>query len=179
MAGEKISQLPTVPSALSSDIITAIQGGVNVQETLQQVLDLNLDYIILTNAGDPNGLVAGDLNQICIDTTNNVIYYCSTSGSAALAVWTLIGVLLLNPVDGGTGVSSPTIHTIPIAQGSSAFHFLGLTNGQVLVGSTGVDPVPASLTAALLMVLELSRSPEREAQPLPGRTLREQRKLQL
>lgn len=50
---------------------------------------------------------------------------------------------------GGTGVSSPTAHTLPVAEGSSAYTFLGpLTNGQLLIGSTGVDPVPSTLTAS-------------------------------
>lgn len=51
------------------------------------------------------------------------------------------------PPQGGFGVVSPTIHTLPVAQGASAFNFLGpLTNGQILIGSTGADPVPAVLT---------------------------------
>ncbi|MFA6080752.1 MAG: hypothetical protein WC753_04750 [Candidatus Gracilibacteria bacterium] len=54
----------------------------------------------------------------------------------------------LNATNGGSGVSAPTIHTLPIAQGASAYNFLGpLTNGQLLIGSTGVDPVAASITA--------------------------------
>lgn len=54
----------------------------------------------------------------------------------------------LNPTNGGTGVSNPPAHTIPVAQGSSNFNFIGpLTNGQILIGSTGLDPVPATLTA--------------------------------
>jgi hypothetical protein len=52
------------------------------------------------------------------------------------------------PGDGGTGVSSPTAHTLPVAEGSSNFNFLGpLTNGQLLIGSTGTDPVPSVITA--------------------------------
>ncbi len=48
---------------------------------------------------------------------------------------------------GASGVSSPAAHTIPVAQGGSPWHFVGpLTNGQLLIGSTGNDPVPASLT---------------------------------
>ena len=50
--------------------------------------------------------------------------------------------------NGGTGVSSPTAHTIPIAEGAAAFTFLGpLTNGQLLIGSVGADPSAATLTA--------------------------------
>lgn len=55
---------------------------------------------------------------------------------------------VIPPSEGGTGVANPTAHTLPVAEGSSPFHFLGpLTNGQLLIGSTGGDPVPASLTA--------------------------------
>lgn len=55
---------------------------------------------------------------------------------------------ILTPTYGGTGVSDPTAHTIPIAEGSANFNFVGpLTNGQLLIGSTGLDPVAASITA--------------------------------
>ncbi len=54
----------------------------------------------------------------------------------------------ISPTNGGTGVSNPTIRTLPVAQGSSNFAFLGpLTNGQLLIGSTGANPVPANLIA--------------------------------
>lgn len=49
--------------------------------------------------------------------------------------------------NGGTGVASPTAHTIPIAEGTSPFNFISLTNGQLLIGSTGADPVAANLIA--------------------------------
>jgi hypothetical protein len=48
---------------------------------------------------------------------------------------------------GGTGTASPTAHTLPVAEGASAFTFLALTSGQLLIGSTGADPVAASLSA--------------------------------
>lgn len=55
---------------------------------------------------------------------------------------------IINPAHGGTGVANPTAHTLPVAEGSSPFHFLGpLTNGQLLIGSTGADPSPATLSA--------------------------------
>lgn len=59
-----------------------------------------------------------------------------------------LGGTPLNTANGGTGVSSPTANTLPVAQGSSAMTFLGpLINGQVLIGSTGAAPVAATLTA--------------------------------
>lgn len=155
MSNEKVSQLPTVTSALASDIIYAIQGGVSVQETLQQVLNLSLTQTILNFAGNPNGNVAGSVYQLCWDKTNDIMYVCTTTGSTVTAVWTQIapgsgGVI--PPASGGTGVASPTAHTLPIAEGSSNFTFLGpLTNGQLLIGSTGNNPVPAVLTAGTNM----------------------------
>lgn len=49
---------------------------------------------------------------------------------------------------GGTATNSPAAYTLPVAEGASAFNFLGpLTNGQILIGSTGADPVAASISA--------------------------------
>lgn len=47
---------------------------------------------------------------------------------------------------GGTGVATIPIHTIPIGNATSAINTIGpLTNGQLIIGSTGVDPVAASI----------------------------------
>jgi hypothetical protein len=48
---------------------------------------------------------------------------------------------------GGSGVSSPTSGGVLIANGAAAFSSQVLTNGQVLVGSTGLAPVAATLSA--------------------------------
>lgn len=53
----------------------------------------------------------------------------------------------LSTEQGGTGVSAPTEHGVLIGQGSSAVTSQTLTNGQLIVGSTGADPVAATLTA--------------------------------
>lgn len=151
MANEKFTQLPTVTTSLMADIIAAVQGGVSVQQTLQQVFTLFLANTVLHNAGNPNTVLAGVVYQMCWDTTNSIMYVCSTSGNSGTAVWTAIAnsaSSIIAPANGGTGVVSPTIHTLPVAQGAANFHFLGpLTNGQLLIGSTGLDPVPATLTA--------------------------------
>jgi hypothetical protein len=56
----------------------------------------------------------------------------------------------VTPPHGGTGVASPTAHTLPVAEGAAPFHFLGpLTNGQLLIGNTGNDPTPATITAGV------------------------------
>ncbi len=56
---------------------------------------------------------------------------------------TLGGILL--PVNGGTGVASPTAHGILVGEGASPVTPIVLTSGQILIGSTGVDPVAAAI----------------------------------
>lgn len=53
----------------------------------------------------------------------------------------------LTTTQGGSGVSAPTAHGILVAEGASAFATKVLTDGQLLIGSTGVDPVGAVLTS--------------------------------
>lgn len=92
---EMFTSLPTVSNASMSDIICAVQGyvspsnlGLSVQETLQQIYSLFQSNLILFNAGNPNGLVAGTTYQLCWDTTNNYLWVCVTSGTSSTAVWT-------------------------------------------------------------------------------------------
>ena len=47
---------------------------------------------------------------------------------------------------GGTGVSSPTTKGVLVAQGSSPVQSLVLTDGQLLIGSSGANPAQAQLT---------------------------------
>lgn len=119
---ERFTELPTTGSAQMSDIICAVQGyvspsnlGLSVQETLQQVFNLFNSNVILSNAGNPNGVVAGQTYQLLWDTTDQILWVCTISGTSTTAVWT--------PNDGP------------------------MTNGQLLVGSTGVSPVRTTLTA--------------------------------
>jgi len=65
-------------------------------------------------------------------------------GTIATGVWegTDIGV-----AHGGTGVSTLTDHGVLVGSGAAAITALAVgTNGQVLVGSTGADPVFATIT---------------------------------
>ena len=100
MSNEMFTQLPTVTSSTLSDIICAIQGGVSVQETLGQILALNLSNIVLNFAGNPNGNLAGSFNQFCWDSTDMILYICTTSGSVSTAIWTKTITLTQ-----GTGIS--------------------------------------------------------------------------
>ena len=48
---------------------------------------------------------------------------------------------------GGTGLATLTAHGILIGEGTSAVSPIVLTNGEILIGSTGADPVGATITA--------------------------------
>lgn len=92
---ERWTDLPTVTNSMMTDIINAVQGyvsssslGLSTQQTLQQVYNLFQSTIILFNAGDPNGAVAGTTYQFCWDTSDNILYICTTSGTSSTAVWT-------------------------------------------------------------------------------------------
>lgn len=67
----------------------------------------------------------------------------TTSGSGSTI--SLIG--LLNSTSGGTGVSAPTAHGIMIGEGASPMTPIVLSSGQILIGSTGVDPVAAAINS--------------------------------
>lgn len=58
---------------------------------------------------------------------------------------TLAGTVAV--ASGGTGLTAPTDHAVLVGSGASAITPLAVgTNGQVLVGSTGADPVFATIT---------------------------------
>ncbi len=102
--------------------------------------------VTLINTG--SGLTGGPITTtgtISLAPIANNTFLANTSGLGAAP--TAHSLPLASSL-GGTGVASPTIHTLPVAQGASAFNFLGpLTNGQLLIGSTGLDPVASTLTA--------------------------------
>lgn len=77
-------------------------------------------------------------------TASLVLSYVQTALALGTAAFVNVPI---SAVNGGTGTVSPVIHSLPIAQGSAAWNFVNLSNGQLLIGSTGADPVAATLTA--------------------------------
>lgn len=75
----------------------------------------------------------------------------STGGSITVSAGAgTLNIDLAAPVsvaNGGTGATTLTAHGILVGEGTSAINPIVLTNGQLLIGSTGADPVAASLTA--------------------------------
>ena len=98
-----------------------------------------------TFTADTGGVVSSIGNNINLFTGDGVI---TTAGNPVSATITVELTGVVTPAHGGTGVINPPAHTIPIAEGSSNFNFLGpMMSGQTLIGSTGLDPVVANLTA--------------------------------
>ena len=153
MADTTISALPAAASAQLTDVFPVDQSGVTYKETLQQLLTLISAGIIKNFAGNPNGNVAGTIYNFCWDTADDILYICTTTGTTSSAVWTSVGGGLVTPTEGGTGVSNPTAHGIAVAEGSSNFQFKTLTNGQLLIGSNGADPVAATLSAGAGIII--------------------------
>lgn len=92
---EMFTELPTVSNSTLGDIICAVQGyvssplnlGLSTQQTLQQVYNLFQSNLILSYAGNPNGFVAGTAYQLLWDTTDLILWVCTSTGTAGTAVW--------------------------------------------------------------------------------------------
>lgn len=165
MAGVKMSALPVIPSAPAlTDSFAEIQpttNGVTYRTTLQQLLDL----YILNYAGDPNSNVAGHIYQLLWDTSNDVMYVCTTTGDAASAVWTTITPELI----AGTGITItpgagtltfsttltlaastylPTLTNVTNLDASTAFTCQYMRVGSVVTvsGKVSVDPTAGAST---------------------------------
>lgn len=55
--------------------------------------------------------------------------------------------LPISSTNGGTGVSVPTANGVMVSNGASPMSAVTLLDGQLLIGSTGINPVAAYLTA--------------------------------
>ena len=72
-------------------------------------------------AGNPNGHVAGAVNDIVIDTTDgNVLYLCTTAGNTASAVWALQGVTQAQVI----GLTAALAALLPLSGGTMTGNLL-------------------------------------------------------
>ncbi len=157
-ATERLLDFPDKPTPVGADIVyigDSADAFNEVQSTIAEMINI---YPGLTSIG---GLTTA-ANKMIYTTGANV--YAMTDltafartllddADAATARATLgLGTastinVPVSATNGGSGVADPTAHGILVAQGSSAFSPKVLTNGQLLIGSTGADPVAATLTA--------------------------------
>jgi hypothetical protein len=151
MANEQFTQLPGVINAQLTDIICAVQGyvsptniGISVQETLGQIMQLFQSNIIFTFAGNPNGNVAGIINNLCWDSVDKILYICTTAGSVATAVWVpVMGPLAAYQVIMGNGLTvAPSPVTITAGSNVSIVNSGGILTISATAGpSLGLNNV--------------------------------------
>lgn len=148
MSNEMWTDLPQAGSAQLTDIICAVQGyslpslGTSVQQTWQQVFNLFNSNNVSSFAGNPNGFVAGRTYQFLWDSTDKILWVCTTTGTALTAVWTKSIQLT-----GGTGISinqSGSTITISSAAGGLSWNNV-LTTSALMVSNNAYVANNASL----------------------------------
>lgn len=88
------------------------------------------------------GSTAGNPNGAALTSTASTLTVTNGSGSINLDITAPLGIAY-----GGTGAVTLTDHGILLGSGTSAITATAVpTNGQLLIGSTGADPVLATLT---------------------------------
>lgn len=100
-----------------------------------------VDPVLATLTGTADQVVVtGGAGSITLSTPQSI----NTTSSPTFAALTLTAALTVP--NGGSGAATFTDHGVLVGSGASAFDALAVgTNGQVLVGSTGVDPVFATI----------------------------------
>jgi microcystin-dependent protein len=95
--------------------------------------------VVKLHAGNPNGNVAGNFNvngasDFCIDTTGQLLYFCSVTGTASTAVWTSVSGATTSIFAGGTATGSVNAQVIASTTPSG----FTKSTGQVVTG-TGIN----------------------------------------
>lgn len=106
----------------------------------------------LTQFGVVVGAAANDISSLAVGATGTVLIGNSGANPSFSTSLSLTSVTLTTPLSvssGGTGDTSFTANAIILsgATSTAALTSTALTNGQVLIGSTGVAPVASTLTA--------------------------------
>lgn len=144
----------TVVNAITGEnagFTMALSGDANANMLLT---GKNLGGIILGSATGTTPLylypnTSGSAFKIAFDipTISANRTYTLQDASGTLAFTSSIPSFPLSSTNGGTGVSNPTAHGIMVAEGASAMTPIVLSSGQILIGSTGADPVAAAINS--------------------------------
>lgn len=115
------------------------------------------NQILYSSATNTVAGLSSASNSVVVTDGSSVPSLSSTLPTAVQGNITSVGTIAsgtwhgtsIAPTYGGTGLSNPTAHSILVAEGASNFVALGVaTNGQLIIGSTGADPVLASLNSS-------------------------------
>ena len=130
--------------------ITVPQGGTGLTTLTAHGIIIgegvaNVNPIVLTNGELLIGATGLDPVATTL-TAGSGITITNASGSITIASTGGVSFPITVP-EGGTGLTSPTPNGILIGEGTANVNPIVLSTGQLLIGSTGVDPVAATLTA--------------------------------
>jgi hypothetical protein len=117
--------------------------------TGKRILSTNLSkQLVLTNLVD---WITGTANQVIVtDNGDGSVTLSLPQSIGTGSSPTFTGLTLSNPLaitSGGTGRNSATAKTIPYIDGSGTWQFFTMTDGDLIIGSTGNVPSVAKLTA--------------------------------
>lgn len=109
-------------------------------------LTSDLTGFVTSVSGTANRITSTGGTTPIIDISASYVGQSSitTLGTIATGVWQ---GTLISATYGGTGLSNPTAHGVMIAEGASAMTPIVLSSGQILIGSTGIDPVAAAINS--------------------------------
>jgi hypothetical protein len=124
----QLYQFSTKASPVPDDIIYAGDSASSFDEVQVTIEALVGAYPGLLSIGE----LTTSANEIIYTTGSN------TYATSSISAW---GLALLD--------QSPSSHTLPVAVSGDGFTYKTLINGEILIGSTGADPVPATLTAGV------------------------------
>lgn len=84
----------SIANIIYNSTLDVFQGNIanlsNLDANNQPIQEWDSFAMIVNYAGNPNSNVAGFLNKFCLDTTHNVLYICTSAGSASAATWTSV-----------------------------------------------------------------------------------------
>jgi len=80
-----------------------------------------------------------------VGTTGQVLTATDNVGGTAFQI-SSAPIYPISATNGGTGISNPTATGIMVAEGAAPMHSIPLSDGQLLIGASGLDPIAAQIT---------------------------------
>jgi hypothetical protein len=127
--GIKISALPPIVTPALTDIFPVAQGGVTYKETITQLASLFIPFVV------------GPVGTILRSNGTNWVASTATFSDTYLAS----RLLYSNGANTVTGLATANSATLITNSTGVPSWSASMTNGQILIGSTGASPTPSTL----------------------------------
>jgi len=123
-------------------VLSDVNGNVIWTDDPVYTSDYSTRAKLLTGSGNPNGVVAGTAGSTGIgadtywDSTNNILYVCTTTGSTSTAVWTAVNATAASVI-----TPTPQGYLTPVSAQPI------ITNDAIAVGAIYYTPYLGSLVS--------------------------------